>query len=415
VSDSFAAVVIGAGPAGLAAAVAISQAGCRPVLIVDRDDAAGGLPRFCHHPGFGWSYTHRIETGPAFAARMIEWARSAGAVVMTRTTALRIEPGPVVQIVGPETGHRPITAGAVILATGIRETARGPRLVPGARPETGVLTTGLLQQLVSRNVPVAGRRLVIVGTEHVSFSALLTARHAGMRTVAMVEAGSCIRSYAFLRIFARAVAIPIHTNVQLQEIRGRHCVEAVCLAGPCGSFQVECDAVLFSGEWVPESNLCTSSNIAIDPRTRGPVIDNFFRTSMRGVFAAGNILRSVESSGVAATEGRLAGQCAAAYLTGQMHDWQGNIQVIADDDFEYFLPQRLAPICGKGAPRGLRTASFRVRQTRRNAELVLLGEGRSPQAVRIRHLRGGRSHSIELPQIPDAIDTAAAPIKAFLA
>lgn len=392
-------VVIGAGPAGLAAATALCRAGHRPVLVFDRDDAPGGLPRFCHHPGFGWTYTHRLETGPAFARRMVRQSEASGAVIMTGTTVLKLEPGPVVHVVGPEIGYRSIAPTAVVLATGIRETARGPRLVPGARPETGMLTTGALQQHVSRGIALPWRRLVIAGTEHVSFSAILTGRAAGMATVAMVEPATAIQSYAAAMLFARMMGIAMHTGSRIAEVRGRKVVEGVCIEGPDRRTEIACDAVLFSAEWVPESALCATSSIAVDAGSKGPVIDNLFRTSMQGVFAAGNLLRGVESSGIAGLEGKWAGECVAAFLDGRLPCRQGTIAIRPSQELEYFVPQLLSPDTSGTPQLGMERAYFRIRKDCQSGFISFDGPDGAGLTIPIEPTMKRRRHTIAMAQI----------------
>lgn len=173
-------LIVGAGPAGLAAAAELTRSGISDVLVIDRDDSPGGLPRFCHHPGFGLEYARWPYSGPAFARKMLGQLQGTPVRISMGTTLLSLENGPVCEVMGPEFGYARLEPQVVIVATGIREANRGNRVVPGVRPPQGILTTGLLQQLVHRNVrlPSSLRRLVVVGTEHVSFSAILTARHA---------------------------------------------------------------------------------------------------------------------------------------------------------------------------------------------------------------------------------------------
>ena len=333
-------LVIGAGPAGLAAARGLVDAGVRSVLIVDRDEAPGGLPQYCRHLGFGWGYTHRLETGPTFARRMIAALDQARVRILPRSSALAIRPGPIVDLVGPECGVVSVSARAVIVATGIRERPRGARLIPGRRPERGVLTTGQLQQMVTRGVKLPGRRMVVVGTEHVAYSVLLTARHAGHKVVAMIELGDRPSSYAVLAAVTRHVArIPIHLSARIVDILGDRQVEAVEIDGPAGRRAIACDSVVFSGDFVPDAALARASGIAIDPRTHGPQIDQFGRTSMHGVFAAGNVLRAVETSGFAAIEGARVGAAAAVFLRDPTQ-WRVQPRTIrVSPEFAYLVPQ----------------------------------------------------------------------------
>jgi len=398
-----AALIVGAGPAGLAAAIAICRAGHSPVLVVDRDDEPGGLPRFCHHPGFGWAYTHRLESGPAFASRMVNCAQSAGAVLMSRTTALKVEPGPVVQIVGPECGLQSISPRAVVLATGIRETARGPRLIAGARPDRGLFTTGSLQQHVTRGVEVKSRRLVIVGTEHVSFSAALTARKTGMRTVAMLESCPSVRSYAALGLLARLTGVAVHTGTSICGIDGDRFVEGIEVKRDGHKKTIPCDAVLFSGEWIPEASLCVSNEINIDNGSKGPVIDNLFRTSMEGVFAAGNLLRSIESSGVAAREGACAGASAADFMSRQMVGWQGATRVETTEDIEFFVPQRLSLPANSYSAGSIVNAYFRANSDHHHAQLTVTNSNGVAMEAHVGHLKRGRVGTIRIEKLCNAI------------
>ncbi len=177
------ALVVGGGPAGLAAATCAEDGRGRGVLVVEREDEAGGVPRHCHHSGFGVRDLHRVLQGPVYARRWVDRASDAGAAIWTRTMVTGWSADGHAEVTGPE-GRRRIRARAVVLATGARERARAALLVPGSRP-TGVFTTGQLQQWVYRERLPVGRRALVVGAEHVSYSAVLTLREAGVRTVAL--------------------------------------------------------------------------------------------------------------------------------------------------------------------------------------------------------------------------------------
>ncbi|MCC6197725.1 MAG: FAD-dependent oxidoreductase, partial [Burkholderiales bacterium] len=288
-------VVVGAGPAGLAAAVALGDRGVRRVLVVDRDDAAGGLPRFCSHLGFGWEYTHRLDSGPGMVRRLLRRLDRNAVTIATRTSVLAVRAGPELELVGADCGHIGVRPRAVVLATGIRERPRSARLVPGRRPAQGILTTGQLQQMVARGVPVNGRRAVVIGTEHVAFSILLTARHAGFAVVAMAGAEDRIMSYAGAALVARVMGVPVHLSSTVEDIGGVDRVESVTLRGPSGPLSIACDTVIFSGDFVPDAALLPGSGIDIAAATSGPCVDQYGRTSAAGIFAAGNLLRAVES------------------------------------------------------------------------------------------------------------------------
>lgn len=335
------ALVIGAGPAGLAAAHALLKNGAQSILVVDRDEAPGGLPQYCGHPGFGWGYTHRLETGPAFTRRLLSAIQHPSVRLLTRTTAMAIRPGPAVDLLGPECGVITLRPRTVIVATGIRERPRAARLVPGRRPERGVLTTGQLQQMVARHVSLPGHRMVVVGTEHVAFSILLTARHVGHGVVAMVEPADRPSTYPVLAALARHVArIPIHLRSRVVNILGDRQVEGVEIDGPAGLHRIACDSVVFSGDFIPDAVLAQTSGIAIDPRTHGPVVDQHGRTALAGVFAAGNVLRAVESSGFSAIEGSRVGASASAHLRAPAGWSARSCAIQAAPEFAYVVPQR---------------------------------------------------------------------------
>ena len=174
--------IVGAGPAGLTAARVLAEAGLTDVLVLEREAAAGGLPRFCDHPGWGMLDLHGLYSGPRYARELT--ARATGAEIRTGATVLALE-GTRLRLStqqGPET----LESRVVLLATGIRETPRGPRLISGTRP-WGVTTTGAFQALAQAGLPPF-RRPVIIGSELVAFSAILTARAAGIRPAALIEA-----------------------------------------------------------------------------------------------------------------------------------------------------------------------------------------------------------------------------------
>lgn len=314
-------LIVGAGPAGLAAAAELARCGVDDVLVIDRDDAAGGIPRFCHHPGFGLEYAHWPYSGPRFAEMMVGQLKASRIQIHSGTTLIALEHGPVCEVTGPGLGHRKLEPQVVILATGVRESNRNNLVVPGVRPPHGILTTGLLQQLVHRGValPTFMRRLVVAGTEHVSFSAILTARHAGLRVVAMVGREDRVKSFRAAGWLARAFGTAIHLESEIAAVKGTsERVQSVLVRGKEGEHEITCDAVLFSAGWIPEVEAFAGGALAIDAATGGPVIDQAMRTSIPGVFAAGNVLRGVETSGFAALEGQRAGAMAALAIAGDI-------------------------------------------------------------------------------------------------
>jgi thioredoxin reductase len=309
-------LVVGAGPAGLAAATALAERG-RRVVVIDREPTLGGIPRHCFHTGFGWFDLRRILSGPAYAARRVELARKAGAELRSETTALEWTGPCALRLTSPR-GVEEVSARAVLLATGCRERPRAARLVPGARP-AGVFTTGSLQQLVYLQRRHPGRRAVVVGAEHVSFSAVHTLLGSGTKVAAVVTDLPCVQTYAALRMAITGIrGIPVMLSSEVTRIDGRRRVERVVVSDRLtgATTEIECDTVVFTGDWIPDHELARAGALTIDARTRGPAVDQQLRTSRAGVFAAGNLLRGAEMADVAALEGR----SAAASIDGFLHD-----------------------------------------------------------------------------------------------
>ena len=364
------ALVVGGGPAGLAAATALARAGVRPV-VVDREPELGGIPRHTDHLGYGMREFHRIMRGPAYARACVGRAERAGADLRGATTVTGWADsdgdttGRAVTTTSPS-GIRVIRARAVLLATGTRERPRTARLVPGTRP-AGLLTTGALQQLVALGHETIGRRAVVVGAEHVSFSAVLTLRHAGCRVAAMVTDERRHQSYAALRLAATRGRVPVLTRTVITAITGRKRVEAVELTGlDTGCTQrLECDTVVFTGDWFPDHELARRGGLVIDPGTRAPRVDAGYRASAPGVFAAGNLLHGAETAGVCARDGD--------WVVAAMLDWlradarwpaADGVPVECLPPLRWVSPNAVAP--GAAVPHGrflLRSSAF-ARQPR---------------------------------------------------
>jgi len=308
-------LIVGAGPAGLATALELRRLGVERVLVADREERAGGIPRHCGHTGFGVRDLHRLLTGPRYAARYVQLARAAGVDLRTATTVTGWN-APTAAAVTSPAGLETIEARAVVLATGCRERPRAARLVPGTRP-LGVLTTGALQQLVYLHRQPVGHRAVIVGAEHVSFSAVLTLAHAGVAAAAMVTEHARHQTYApFVWLTATRLRVPIRTSARVTQILGRQRVEAVEVTD-LRSGRVEhlaCDTVVFTGDWIPDHELARRGQLIMDCDSRAPRVDQSLRTSVRGVFAAGNLLHGAETADVAALSGRHAARAVHAFL-----------------------------------------------------------------------------------------------------
>ncbi|MFD8692448.1 FAD-dependent oxidoreductase [Streptomyces sp. NPDC059651] len=292
-------LVVGAGPAGLGAAAELAASGVRRVEVLERDRSTGGIPRHCHHRGFGSSRPNGGTSGPEYARRSTAAAAGAGATLRTGITVTGWAGPRTLDATGPG-GLERITAHAVVLATGARERPRSARLVPGTRP-AGVYTTGELQQAVHVHHQHIGTRAVIVGDEPVSIAAADTLRAAGVAVVARVTD----RPPALPAAMAPRHGAPLLTRTTVTALTGRPRLTGVAVRHQDGrTTTLPCDTVVFTGDWIPDHELARHGDVPLDPGTRGPAHDPAYRTHRPGVFAVGNLLHAVESAGTAAAEGR---------------------------------------------------------------------------------------------------------------
>lgn len=406
--SEFDAIIVGGGPAGLSAARALREAGVERIVVLEREREAGGVPRHCHHPGFGFSQFHWPYLGPAYARRLRREAD--GVEVRTDTSVIRIERGGRVAVATPR-GLDRLSGRTVLLATGIREAPRAARLVSGERP-WGVLTTGALQQLVHLSGVRPCRRALIVGTEWVSFSALLTLRRAAIDAVAMVEAGERVTALRAAELVTRyLLRVPVLTSTRVARLLGHEVLEGVEIERDGRRRVLACDAVIFTGRFVPEGSLLRDSHLEIDGHTGGPAIDQYWRCSDPAYFAAGNLLRAVESSGVVGREGAAAGRAMAAALAGRLAPPERRIPISVRAPLRYVYPQCIAlpgePPTGL-MPRGrvLRAASGTLVLVRNGEQIwrrkiSALPERRIRFPGRCIELAGLRSLEVHLQESPE--------------
>jgi thioredoxin reductase len=314
-------LVVGAGPAGLSAAAELRRRGVGRVLVTEREAEPGGVPRHSWHTGYGLRDLRRLLTGPAYARTLAEAAASSGAEIRTSATVTDLSAGDagLAAVITSPRGVQTVRPAAVLLATGCRERPRAARLVPGDRP-AGVMTTGELQQRVYLGGERLSGRALVIGAEHVSYSAMVTLAHAGARSIALATEHERHQSYA---AFELAAAVRWRTRVwtssAVRRIAGRDGrlagVELAHVRTGETRF-VPCELLVFTGDWIPDHVLARTAGLAIDPGTRGPAVDAALATSAAGVFAAGNMVHPAETADIAALSGRHAAGHVAAYLAG---------------------------------------------------------------------------------------------------
>jgi thioredoxin reductase len=383
-------VVIGGGPCGLAAAIELRRLGIEPVTVIEREREAGGIPRHSEHTGFGLRDLRTVLSGPRYAERYRDLAGDAGVEVVSETMVTGWEGARGLKLTGPD-GRRELESPAVLLATGCRERPRSARLVPGTRP-AGVMTTSTLQQLVHLRHQKVGTRAVIVGAEHVSFSAIATLAHAGASVAGLV---TDLRKHQSLGAFRAGAAVryraPVWTRTALTGIRGVERVESVELTelDSGNTRQVDCDLVIFTADWIPDHELAVMAGCELDPGSLGPLVDPGFRTARPGVFAAGNLVHPAETADLCALDGRHAGGPIAAYLRGG--NWPEHVRVAARRPLAWVVPNLLL---GPGRPPPRDRFLLRSREFLRRPRIVVHQDGRELWSGRLRRLVPGRSAHI---------------------
>jgi NADPH-dependent 2,4-dienoyl-CoA reductase/sulfur reductase-like enzyme len=338
------AVIVGGGPSGLAAAIELRRLGAGSVTVIEREREPGGIPRHSDHTGFGARDLRRIMTGPKYARRYRELAAKAGVEVLTETMVTDWQGKGTLWLTGPD-GRRRIRPKAVLLATGCRERPRSARLVPGARGP-GVMSTATLQQLVylQGRHDIGGRALV-VGAEHVSFSAVATPSHAGASTVALVtelpRQQSLAAFHAGVRVRYRT---PVWANSRVSDIRGEDGRITGAVVDHLDSGwgrSVDCDLIVFTADWIPDHELAAMAGLELDGGTRGPLVDGSMRTPLRGVFATGNLVHPAETADACALGGRHAAAAVARYLGGE--EWPaGHVRVEVAAPLRWAVPSLIA-------------------------------------------------------------------------
>lgn len=343
--------IVGAGPAGLSAAVRLRARGVERVVVLDREAQPGGIPRHCGHYPYGVREYGRLMKGPSYARRNVEAARRAGATILAGVTVTKLEKGPALTIASDE-GVRRIAARRVLLSTGVRETSRAQRLIGGTKPG-GVLSTGALQGLVYLDGLKPFERPVVLGTELVAFSALMTCGHLGIRPVAMIEPDETTTARWPAGLYPRLRGIPLLLGTRIEEICGRDGVEAVVVRGPDGRRRtIATDGVIVTGRFRPEATLLDAGHLVGDPHTGGPEVDQFGRCSDPDYFAAGNVLHPVETAGWCWREGRAVADAIADSLAGRLAGRSELVRLdMAAGPLKYVLPQVLVPGCA-AAPLG---------------------------------------------------------------
>ena len=344
-------IVIGGGPAGLAAACAAWEKALNRILIVERDKELGGILNQCIHNGFGLHYFKEELTGPEYAGRFIQMLKDTWVEVRLDTMVLTVTPDRQVHMVGRDTGYRIEEARAIILAMGCRERTRGAIAIPGQRP-AGVLTAGAAQRYVNMEGWLPGRRVVILGSGDIG---LIMARR---MTLEGAQVLACVEVMPYSGGLNRNIVqclhdydIPLYLSHTVTDIRGRDRVEQVVVSQvdehrqpiPGTEMVFDCDTLLLSVGLIPENELTRQAGIAMDPRTTGAVVYENMETSLPGVFACGNVAHVHDLVDFVTAESQRAGRAAADYVLGGAVPDGPVLEVKNGDGVTYTVPQHIRP------------------------------------------------------------------------
>lgn len=340
-------VIIGGGPAGLSCASSLKKGGLRDIVILEREAEAGGIPRHCGHSGYGLREFFRLMQGPDYARRLVDEVSDLD--LRTKATVLALRPNGEIEVTS-EHGPTTITGNKVLLAMGAREMPRSTRLLTGTRPR-GVMNTGMLQQMVYLQGRKPFENPVVIGTELVSFSTLLTLKHIGVKPVAMIESGERIlarRPGDF--IAEHLLGVPVLLKTRLLRILGIDRVEGIEIDRGNGIERLTCDGIILTGRFRPETALLAPSDLTIDTGTKGPRIDQAMRCSDPSYFAAGNLLRGIETAGQCYREGAAAAGHILAALRQPPAETRHLIPVHTATPLSYVYPQCIDPALGTDQP-----------------------------------------------------------------
>lgn len=391
-------VVIGGGPAGLAAAIEARHSGAGSILVIERDRELGGILQQCIHNGFGLHVFKEELTGPEYAERFIRELEALQIDYLLDTMVLELTDQRLVKAMSAGQGYFEIQAGAVILAMGCRERTRGAIAIPGTRP-AGVMNAGTAQRYLNMEGYMVGKRVVILGSGDIG---LIMARR-------MTLEGAQVLAVAELMPFSSGLTrnivqclddygIPLYLSHTVTEIRGKNRVEGVVLSQvderynpiPGTERVYDCDTLLLSVGLIPENELTRGAGIAMDAVTGGPRVNEAMETSAPGIFACGNVVHVHDLVDWVTAESRRAGQSAAAYVRGAQQAEGCSIRTVAGPGVSYIVPHTVRP---RNLGQEL-TLMMRVRAVHHRAEMVVSADGEVIRRIKKAHLAPGEMEHV---------------------
>lgn len=342
-------IVIGAGPAGLAAALGAYKAGLERIAVIERDFCAGGILNQCIHNGFGLHRFKQELTGPEYAGRFIDMLADTSIELLTDTMVLEITQDKRVHCVSPKRGYQIYKAESIVLAMGCRERTRGAIGIPGDRP-SGVFTAGTAQRYLNLEGYMCGKRVLILGSGDIG---LIMARRLTLEGAKVL---ACVEVMPYSGGLSRNIAqclndfdIPLYLSHTVTEVRAKDGrVSGVTVSKvddyrrpiPGTEMDFDCDTLLLSVGLIPENELTRGMQIPIDPRTNGAVVYENMETEQSGVFACGNVLHVHDLVDYVSAESERAGAAAAEYVLGKRNGAEA-IEIKTGDGVSYTVPQKI--------------------------------------------------------------------------
>ena len=395
-------VVIGAGPAGMAAALSAYEAGVKDILVLERDCEAGGILNQCIHNGFGLHRFGEELSGPEYAGKYIDMLKDTSVKIQLGTTVLNIE-NKIVSAVSSANGFEQIEAKSIILAMGCRERNRGPISVPGDRGR-GVFTAGAAQRYLNIEGYLVGKRIVILGSGDIGLIMARRMTLEGAKVLAVAEI------MPFTNGLSRNVAqcledfdIPLYLSHTVTNVIGKNKLEGIEISQvdekmkpiPGTEKRFDCDTLLLSVGLVPENELTRTANIELDPRTKGATVGEDMQTSENGVFACGNVLHVHDLVDYVSAESERAGKSAAKYVLNGKSEVADVTTVTNGENVTYTVPQRI----NKDNVEKSVDIFFRVRKKMRLGEIRVESEGEKIASFKREFLAPAEMEKITIPKV----------------
>jgi NADPH-dependent 2,4-dienoyl-CoA reductase/sulfur reductase-like enzyme len=349
--ESYDIVVIGGGPAGMAAALAARQMGIEKILLIERDRELGGILQQCIHNGFGLHHFKEDLTGPEFSERYIKMTGKLGIPCKLDTTVLSITKNREVVLINSAEGVNTVKAGAIILAMGCRERTRGAINIPGSRP-AGVFTAGTAQRLINIEGYMVGEKIMMLGTGDIGLIMARRLTLEGSKVIAVLarkpypgglmrNVVQCLYDYG----------IPLLLQHTVVEILGKDRVRGVLVAKtdenslpiPGTEELYECDTLILSVGLIPENELSLSAGVELDRRTGGPIVNESRETSVPGIFACGNVVHVHDLVDFVVEESEMAGKGAARFVQHPVQKNATSVSLLPGAGLKYVVPQRVHP------------------------------------------------------------------------